>query len=222
MIISHSNNYIFIRVPKNASTSLATYFVNNYTDKNDIYTGIGDSRIPTNNISQDTINKYKHEYRFIHLTLNEIINEGLISADDARKKRVIGVIRHPLERQLSLFFFKNRTNKENNTPENFRKMFADGYHKTDGSNHIIQTEYLKIGDEIVGEYWPYPLLTKRLHEFTSSMDKAPTYTLPAFKSNFKPKDNELINKYYDNKTRDAVLDYFHKDLVLYEKLLNEN
>lgn len=222
MIISHSNNYIFIRVPKNASTSLATYLVKNYTEKNDIYTGIGDSKVPANNISQQLINKHRHEYRFIHLTLNEIISEGLISESDARNKKIFGVIRHPLERQLSLFFFKNRQDKSKNTPENFRKMFADGYHKTDGSNHIIQTEYLKIGDEIVGEYWPYPLLTKRLHEFTSSMDKAPTYTLPAFKSNFKPKDNELINKYYDNKTRDAVLDYFHKDLVLYEKLLNEN
>ena len=217
MIISHSKNFIFIRVPKNASTSLATFFVKNYTNKNDIYTGIGDSKIETCNISQKIINKHKTQHRFIHLTLNEIINEGLITAEGAKQKKIIGVIRHPLERQLSLFFFKNKRNS-NKSVEAFREEFKNGYHVSDGSNHILQTDYLKIGDEIHGDYWLYENINEELNKFISYTGKYPQHGLQNFKSKFKPKDNDLIDRFYDKKTRNAVLDYFYDDLDMYERL----
>lgn len=215
MVISDLHNFIYIRIPKNASTSLATFFAQNYCDDKSIYTGIGDAGIKPQNVPTEVIQKHKVQYRMIHLTLNEIIQEGLISEEGARKKKVIGVIRNPLERQLSLYFFKNRSTKNRVSAENFRKVMSKGFIESDGSNHILQTDYLKIGDENVGEFWNYDNLDEHIEQFIEQYGK-PRFPIKQFKSNIKPKNDNLINEYYDVATRKAVEEYFAKDFELYE------
>lgn len=215
MVISDSNNFIYIRVPKNASTSLATFFVKNYCNVNDKWTAVGDSGLKTNNISSDVVSKHRKQYRFIHLTLNEIIQEGIVTEEDARSKRVIGVIRNPLERQLSLYFFLNRQSAGTATVSQFRSIMQKGFYESDGSNHILQTDYLKIGDESVGEFWKYDQLDDHIQEFVQQHYK-PAYPISSYKSNFKPKDKDLINEYYDAATRKAVEEYFAQDFEVYE------
>ena len=215
MVISDLHNFIYIRIPKNASTSLATFFVQNYCDENSIYTGIGDAGIKPQNVPAEVIQKHKVQYRIIHLTLSEIIQEGLISEEDARKKKVIGVIRNPLERQLSLYFFKNRSMSHRISVENFKRETAKGFIESDGSNHILQSDYLKIGDENVGEFWKYDNLDYHIEQFIEQHGK-PEFPIKQFKSNIKPKNDNLINEYYDAATRKAVEEYFAKDFELYE------
>ena len=215
MVISDLHPFLFVRIPKNASTSLATFFVENYCGPNSINTGIGDSRIKPSNVPASVIEKHKTQYRIIHLTLNEIIEERLITEEDARSRRVIGVIRNPLERQLSLFFFKNRSNKRGATPEAFRKDMQNGYMEKDGSNHILQTDYLKIGEENVGEFWKYDNLDMHLDRFSEEYGQ-PKFPIKSFKSNIKPDSENLISDYYDDATRKAVEEYFMKDFEEYE------
>lgn len=215
MVISDSNNFIYIRIPKNASTSLATFFVKNYCKVNDKWTAIGDAGIKSSNVSSDVIAKYRKQYRFIHLTLNEIINEGVITEAEARSKRIIGVIRNPLERQLSLYFFLNRQNRGAATVSQFRSLMQKGFYESDGSNHILQTDYLKIGDESVGELWKYDNLDEHVEQFIAEYGR-PMFPLKLFKAGFKPKNADLINEYYDAATRKAVEEYFAKDFEAYE------
>lgn len=215
MVISDSKNFMYIRVPKNASTSLATFFVKNYCKASDKWTAIGDAGIKTSNVPQEVISKYRKQYRFIHLTLNEIINEGVITEADARSKKIIGVIRNPLERQLSLYFFLNRQSAGAATVSQFRSIMQKGFYESDGSNHILQTDYLKIGDESVGEFWNYDKLDDHVAQFISEYGQ-PMFPLKSFKSNFKPKNIDLINEYYDASTRKAVEEYFAKDFEAYE------
>lgn len=215
MVISELNKFIYIRIPKNASTSLATFFIQNYCDKNYIYTGVGDANIRPHNISESIITKHKVQYRIIHLTLNEIIQEGIITEEEARNKKVIGVIRNPFERQLSLFFFKNRSNKSKATVDNFRKELIKGFIESDGSNHILQTDYLKINNENIGEYWKYDNLDQHLLEFIEEHGP-PKHQIKSFKSKFKPKNKNLVDEYYDLATRKAVEEYFAKDFEEYE------
>ena len=215
MVISEKHNFIFIRIPKNASTSLATFFIKNYCYPDDYYTAVGDSGIKNSRIPQEVLDKHRKQYRFIHLTLNEIINEGLITKEAARHKRVIGVIRNPFERQLSLFFFLNRNNRTSATPSQFRQIMQNGYYESDGSNHISQSDYLKIGDENVGEFWNYDSLHIHTATFASKYGK-PQHGLQAFKAGIKPTDPNLINDYYDAATRKAVEEYFAKDFEIYE------
>mgnify|MGYP000282734717 CR=1 FL=1 len=123
MVICNTHNFIYLRVPKNASSSLAEFFVRNYCHSNDAYTQyatqpdhlrqdrwteVNDCQIPSYNIPMKTMRKYMDRYRFIHLTLAEIVGEGLVREMDLPHKRVISVIRDPLMRQLSLYFWLKR------------------------------------------------------------------------------------------------------------------
>lgn len=216
MVISDIHPFMFIRIPKNASTSLATFFIQNYCGQKAINTGIGDSRIKSSNVPSAVIEKYKTQYRIIHLTLNEIIQEGLITEDDARNRKVIGILRNPLERQLSLFFFKHRSNKSNATPQKFKQDMQHGFMENDGSNRILQTDYLKIRNENVGEFWKYDNLDEHISQFVDEHHHKPAHPLKSFKSSFKPKRTNLINEYYDAITRRAVETYFAKDFEALE------
>lgn len=223
MVICEQSNFMFIRIPKNASTSLASFFVKGYCDSNDKYTKIGDAGINNHNIPKTVLDKYKKGYRFIHLTLNEIINEDLISEESARSKRIIGCIREPFDRQLSLYFFLNR-GKDKATPEHFRECFQSGYHATDENNKILQSDYLKIGDESVGEYWAYEYLSDHINTFIEENQPKSLVSLPKYKSHHRSilDKDKLLDEYYDQKTRDAVMKYYDKDFELYmETISNE-
>ena len=222
MVISDQHKFIFLRVPKNASTSLATFFVKGYCHSpNDIHTGIGDSKISSKNINLSLQEKYRKHHRFIHLTLNEIINNQVITESYARRCKIIGVIRDPLDRQLSLYFFKRR-GKGDTTPNGFRSMFRNGYCEDDNNNHILQSDYLKIGDQSVGEWWLYDDLDKHLAEFKSQYPLPNNIELPTYKSSFRKSVDKAkqLDEYYDDATRDAVLDYYARDVDLYERLKN--
>lgn len=214
MVISEKYKFIFVRVPKNASTSLASFFVKNCCNKNDRYTAINDAGISTTNVPASVIDKYRHQYRFIHLTIDEMLENGIINKDELLSKDVIGVIRNPLDRQLSSFFFLNRTGDK--SVENFRKQYANGYHMNDISNRILQSEY--IGD--TGVYWAYENLGAELQEFINQKGIPVTELLKSYKSQFRKRDDSLVDIYYDSKTRNAVETYFEKDFELYENAIN--
>lgn len=220
MVISDDHKFIFLRVPKNASTSLATFFVKSYChSKKDIYTGIGDSRIRSKNIPQITVEKYRKHHRFIHLTLNEILQNKIVSEKYARSCRIIGCIREPLDRQLSLYFFIKR-GTGSASPDEFRKMFKNGYCENDENNKLLQSQYLKIGDQSVGEWWLYEELSERLSQFQQECPPIENVELPTYKTSFRKTvdKQEQIDYYYNEEVKNAVLDYYAADVDLYRRL----
>lgn len=223
MVICESNGFIFLRIPKNASTSLATYLIKEYCNKTDTYTGVGDSGITKQNVPDGIISKYRIGYRFIHLTLNELVQNKLITEEKIRNMKVYGVIREPLDRQLSLYFFKKRS-RANYNPDDFRMLFQNGYCESDQNNRILQSEYCKLGTEDVGHYWLYDKLNEALNQFKQIFPPQNDIGVPTYKSSLRQSYNkqDLIDEYYDQKTKDAVLKYYEKDFELYERLRNEN
>jgi hypothetical protein len=123
----------------------------------------------------------------------------------------IVVMRNPLHRQLSLFFFLCRNKKRDSSPTEFRKVFAAGKHESDTNNIFTQTEYAKLDGKIAPnvEFWKY-----------EDIDKKITDKLSTFKSNTRPKKDidELVAEYYDDATRLAVLNYYAEDMKIYESL----
>lgn len=222
MVISKNYNFLFTRIPKNASSSLAAYFIQNYCDKSDIYTAVNDSNIKNNNVPSHVLIKHKQFYRFIHLTVQEIIDEGAISKEQAINMQKIAVIRCPLQRQLSLYFFLKRSKPK--SPEEFRELFSEGYHKLDGNSRIKQIDYLKIDGQIAPNtsFWLYDNLTNHLNKFKQEKGISETVALPNHKSKYKPKDQNLIDIYYDEKTRNAVINYYNEDYLMYESLYTQN
>ena len=211
MVVSHSNNFIFLRVPKNASSSLAEYFVRNKCNKEtDMWTMVNECGIRENKVPKDVVRKYAHHYRHIHLTLQELVDNALITPTEAINMTKIVVMRNPLHRQLSLFFFLCRNRKTQATPESFRKAFSQGKHESDTNNVFTQTEYAKLDGEIAPnvDFWKYEEVNNKI----SNLEKR--------KSGFRPKTdmNELVAEYYDVATRRAVLEYYAEDMKIYESL----
>lgn len=213
MVISNKYNFVFLRIPKNASTSLATWFVKNCCDENDRYTQIGDSGIKNTNIEDRVIKKHRTQYHFIHMTLQEIVDDEVLDRNELQSKEVFGIIRNPYHRQLSLFFFL----PGEKNPHRFREIFKNGYHETDVSNKILQSDYLKLDDQIVGNAWNYLNINEHLNNFMKEKQIEEKFPLMQYKSNKKPKDMHALEiEYYDEKTRRAVYEYYEEDF----KLLN--
>lgn len=219
MVVSNQYNFIFLRVPKNASTSMATWFVQNCCNHTDRYMGIGDSGTKANNINPRVIQKHRKFYHHIHMTLQEIVDEGIVTTEEALTKKVITIIRDPFARQLSLFFFKEKKYK---TPQEFRKVFAKGCHETDGNNQILQSDYSKINGELApnSDIWLYEDLKEKHANFISKNNIIEKAQVNKYKSNRRPKQdiNELIKEYYDDATREAVYSYYKKDFELIKRI----
>lgn len=224
MVICKTHKFIFLRIPKNASTSLAAFFVKNFCGKEDIYTYIGNAQVGSHNIDPLVVQKYKKDHRIIHMTLNEIVNEGVITPEEARESEVIGVMRNPLERQLSLFFFLSKEFKLNDTSVGaFREQFKNGCHASDPNNAIRQADYLKLGDELVGNFWLYEDINTNLDEFVAEKNIKIQDPLRNYKSNYRSRrDDALIDEYYDDYTRQAVEDYYAEDMKIYRELKGED
>lgn len=217
MVICDQYNFNFIRIPKNASSSLAHFFVENCCNNRDIYTEINDVGVPNNKVPHNIILKYKKQYRFIHLTLQEIIDNGIISKSEAIKNKNIGVIRNPLDRQLSLYFFLDRRSR-NSSPDEFREHFKDGHHFRDASNQIRQTDYLTIDGVDHGDWWVYENIDMHVNQFITKNSLTLRTGLQTFKSQIRPKDESIADRFYDQKTIDAVKKYYESDFEKYYEL----
>lgn len=211
MIVSYSKNFIFLRIPKNASSALAKYFVDRCDKSVDKWTILHFSGIRENKIPKDLVRKYAFQYRHVHLTLQEILDEKIITQSEAESMKKIAVIRNPLHRQLSLYFFlvKNK-GKTAASPEQFREWFKNGYHYSDVNNRPTQSDYVKLDNMIAPnvEFWKYEDI----------QDHIPAQ-LEYINSGFRPQNIEnLVAEYYDKNTQKAVEKYYAEDIQLYSKL----
>jgi len=210
MVICDTHNFIYLRVPKNASSSLAEYFIRNFCTQQDAWTEVNDCGIPTHNVPIRLIRMYQHQYRFIHLTLSELVSNKIISEETLSHKRIITPIRDPFMRQLSLYFFLKRG--QTKSVSEFRYLFKEGRHESDRNNMTLQTDYARVKGVDHAEYWLYNKLDRHVNAFTLQHNIDNPTALQNFKGGFTPKNQQLIDEYYDKKTLDAVKRYYEKDI----------
>ena len=171
------------------------------------------------------MNDFKADYAFIHAPLYSIVKYGIVTREELEEKQVIGVIRDPLIRCLSMYFFLAKVGKgaHRPNPAYFREVFAKGWHREVPNNQVLQSDYFLI--EPKGKMapntliWNYDNLDQELQKFTKDNNIQVTEDLPTFKTGIRPQnDEELIEEYYDQKTKDAVLKYWQRDFELLETL----
>ena len=225
-------NFNFVRVPRNASESVAEFFIMNYCkpNRNDPNAGWYAKSVSAGEPAykfDPKINKEfrKNNVRVARTTFKTAIYRGLLDEDTISSMDNIVIIRNPFERQLSVYWWLTRG--KTRTPEDFRAMMANGWYGE--QNKTRQTEYTvtnNLGD--IGTYWLYDNLQSHIDSFKETRGWVDSdkprgwkyYNLNQRRNTWKAKDQALIDEYYDQATRDAVQAYFEKDFEKYNELMS--
>ena len=221
MYVSHKYKLIFLRTPKTASSSLSEFFIKNIPDPDAIYTPVEDSNIPPT-LSNEVINKYKINFAYYHFTLQDLVENGIITKQQALEYRSIAVVRDPIDRQKSFYYFYKKW-KSVGTPPSIEQYNAwtssKGSFLGEPNSAILQSDILKLDGEIRGEYWLYENIANDLSHMMRELNLQVTHPLPNHKNDFRTnRANEIT---FDKKAMDKLHETFGADVQLYVKTAEE-
>lgn len=218
MYISPKYKFVFLRTPKTASSSLMDFFANNIDDPNAIYGPIEDTK-DNGNLPKEVVEKYQKNYKIYHLTLQELCESGVLSAEDLNSYYNFAILRDPVDRQKSFYYFfrKWRGRKGPGTLEEYN-MFVNeqGWFTGEPNSAIKQTDFLTVHGVMKGEYWLYENLNDRLSEFMNKLNIDIKHPLKTFKADFRSdRENEFK---FDKESVNKMAEYFRDDFNLYSQL----
>ena len=221
MYISHKHKLIFLRVPKTASSSLSEFLIRNLNDPDAIHTPVDDTNIRHANLPKGLLHKYKNDFSYFHLTLQQIYDEGIVTKEQVNTYKKIAVLREPIDRHLSFYHFYRRwdgNRKADPSLEEFKSFIPNGYFQRHENSKIKQSDFLRFNGQIVGDYWLYKNFEEKLYTLMDELSVKITHELPKHKSGFrKPVEVELV----DDEMRDLIKAYYREDFEIYERLCNE-
>jgi hypothetical protein len=218
MIRCDSHSFIFLRVPKNASSSVSQWLAKNYVKAGDAMTEVNDGAVQAQGIDVGELRKkYKVDSHWIHMTLQELYDERIVTQQNLLDYKTIAIVRNPYHRQISLYYFLCRLKKQTASATHFREAFKQGKHHSDTNNAILQSSYTIVNGKDYGTWWDFDNIPKHITEFENEKGKA-TFALGNLKYNAKAREEQQSMALYDQKTKDAVREYFDKDFELYNRI----
>ena len=209
MIYIKRLNTCFIRIPKNASSSVVWFLYNNVCTEEDTFSriskvfGIGKS---VN--GPDLANS--------HADATYLINNDIVPASAS----FLGVIREPLERQLSLYLFRIRDGNyglQKPSPEHFRSLLINGI--LPDSPQQMQSQSSFIPSNLKRTFWLCDRLDYHLQDFClehNIITEKPLQILNKSPGNTK----KLVNVFYNAYTKKQVEHTYYDDFQLYYSLVD--
>tara|TARA_B110000503_G_scaffold97711_1_gene146570 strand:+ start:1438 stop:2109 length:672 start_codon:yes stop_codon:yes gene_type:complete len=220
MYVSHKYKLIFLRTPKTASSSLSEFFIKNIPDPQAIYTPVEDSNI-AGTLSQDIINKYKINFKYYHFTLQDLVDNRIITPMAAIEYKSIAVVRNPVDRQKSFYYFYKKW-KNAGSPaslEQYKAWTAKGSFIGEPNSGILQSDILKWNGEVKGDYWLYQNIGNDLSQLMRELNLQVTHPLLNHKNDFRTnRDDEIV---FDKEAMDKLQEVFGADIKLYNELAEE-
>lgn len=206
-------NLCYIRVPKAASSSIMEYFYKNICDTKTDIISHGITNYPER-LSFINCPKLKHSHVDAKFSIDEL--------NVPNNAKFIGVVRHPLERQISLYLFRIRNDVykcgKHDMPTHFRSKLINGeLQDRQAHQKKHQHTFLEYKEPINSEWWIYERVEQHL------MDLMKEYKIEQ-KVNFGylnkstqslGKSKELIDVLYDDNTKKLAEKAFEKDIDLY-------
>jgi hypothetical protein len=214
MIYIKRLNFCYIRVPKNASSTVMTFLYNNVCDTRE--------DIASRAFEWDDT-KYEKVYYLncpvlphSHVDATYVIDNNIVPSTATFK----GVVRQTYERQLSLYFYRIRNgiygHKKPSVAE-FRSKIIDGVFQDKPQQMQTQTSFLAYKGNVLGDYWLFDNINKHLYDFCES------YSIPVKTSlntiNKSPGNKkELVEIFYTPELKAQVKAKYYEDFELYERL----
>jgi len=218
MYISHKYRFIFLRTPKTASSSLMDFFVNNIDDPSAVYGPIEDTK-DNGNLPEEVYKKYQQNYKIYHLTLQELLDSGVINTEQLNSYYNFAILRDPVDRQKSFYYFfrKWRGRKGPGTLQEYNAFVnQEGWFDGEPNSAIKQTDFLTLHGIMKGDYWLYENLDNQLTEFMNKLNIDITHPLKTFKGDFR--SNRDAEFKFDKPTVETMATYFRDDFNLYSQL----
>ena len=217
MYVSHRYKLIFLRSPKTASSSLSEFLIKNIPDPSAIYTPVEDSNI-LGTLDGNIVKKYIKDFKYYHLTIEDLIRENIVTEQQARTYKVISVLRDPVDRQKSFLYFYAKW-KARGKPVDlalYKRLAPNGTFRDEPNSSLVQSDFSKLGKEYIGQYWLYENINKCISDLMQELSLVITHPLPNHKSNFrKNKGDEIV---FDAHCLDQLKTVFKKDFELYNGL----
>ena len=209
MVLIKRFNFGFINVPKNASTAIRSFMINNVVQPEDKYSK-----------SERFVKKWQNmdpalawnSHMDVQFAIDNKIAEPTVNFH--------GVVRHPLEKLLSLYAHRYRTKEfKVFSVENFRERAKDGVIKTKPWQEQLQSTFLTYNGKEIGTWWLYDHIDTHISDFVKQYDIKVIKPLQRENNSFQQQETKFfINKFYDNKTIAAVEKHYEKDFELYERV----
>ena len=217
MYLSHKYKFLFLRTPKTASSSLSDFFINNIDDPDAIYTEVEDANIP-GTLSEDIVGKYR-PYAFYHFTISQLIAEGVLTLEQAKEYKVFSVLRDPVDRAKSFYYFYKKFRDVGTPPsiEQYRSWCYPGtaIFNNDNNSGIQQVALSVHNEELLGDFWLYEDLNKEVALFMDSLG-LPNAELPQHKTGLrKDASKEIV---FGHQDLDNIKHTFGADVKFYEGL----
>ena len=216
MYLSHKHKFLFLRTPKTASSSLSDFFIRNIQDDEAIYTEVEDSNLP-GTLDEAIVSKYR-PYAFYHFTLNQLIDEGVLTKEQALEYDIFALLRNPVDRAKSFYYFYRKWKAHGIDPsvEQYRNWTINGVFKGEPNSGIVQTSLLKLGNKNIGRFWLYEDLEKELSNFMFNRRLRIDHPLPRHKTDSRAVRTDEIE--FEQRDIDEMKNTFAEDFKLYEEL----
>ena len=215
MYLSHKHKFLFLRTPKTASSSLSDFFIRNIDDPDAVYTEVEDSNLP-GTLDESIVSRYR-PYAFYHFTLNQLIDEGVITKEQALEYDIFAVLRNPIDRAKSFYYFyrKWKAHGTDASIEQYRQWTNNGIFE-DPNSGIVQTDLLKLGNKPVGRFWLYENLERELSNFMFNRRLRIDHPLPRHKTDTRQvRTDEIV---FEQRDIDELKETFGADFDLYNEL----
>lgn len=214
----------FLRIPKTGSEALQLFLEQNVVDYSEDVISRPIRLLPPTETTNTKLHKIALNTTEVfptgHATAAYTIDKGVCTTDT----HFIGVIRDPLEKQVSNFIYRLRKKEyvlQGTLANTFKMYITNGIlTKEDYKHTMSQVDYFKYNGCLLPnvEFWPYPKFNERLYEFCESHNvdiKNPLQTI-----NKSPGDKKkLIALLYTADILEQVMDVYKDDFELYNSLM---
>lgn len=204
MIWLKRHKLVFVKIPKNASESMAEY-LRRYACDDDVFTH-------DNGFDLNIDDPHRTHS---HMDVSYMLRNRLVTTDN----RFIAIVRNPLERLLSLYLYRHRQKRYATkiSVDDFRERAKRGFIEDHPWHMQLQSTFL---DGVSGEYLCYDNLNTHVKELSVrygfDLD-----TLPVINKSVKGVNtNDLVKSFYDDATREAANKYWERDIELYNGVKN--